>query len=41
LPIAALLKKLYAANLSNLTPYSSYVFVNYYHPPLLQRMEAI
>jgi STE24 endopeptidase len=35
------LKKLSAANLSNLTPHPFYVFLNYSHPPLLQRIEAI
>ena len=35
------LKKLYASNLSNLAPHPFYVFLNYSHPPLLQRMRAI
>jgi len=35
------LKKLSATNLSNLTPHPFYVFLNYSHPPLLQRIEAI
>lgn len=35
------LKKLSANNLSNLTPHPFYVFLNYSHPPLLQRMHAI
>ena len=35
------LKKLSANNLSNLTPHPFYVFLNYSHPPLLQRMQAI
>jgi STE24 endopeptidase len=35
------LKKLSAANLSNLTPHPFYVFLNYSHPPLLQRIESI
>jgi len=35
------LKKLHACNLSNLLPHSFYVFLNYSHPPLLQRIRAI
>ncbi|MFC2014801.1 M48 family metallopeptidase [Chloroflexota bacterium] len=35
------LKKLNAENLSNLTPHPFYVFLNYSHPPLLQRLQAI
>ena len=35
------LKKLTATNLSNLTPHPFYVFLNYSHPPLLQRIQAI
>ena len=35
------LKKLSTANLSNLRPHPFYVFLNYSHPPLLQRIEAI
>ena len=35
------LKKLHAGNLSNLMPHPFYVFINYSHPPLLQRMRAI
>jgi STE24 endopeptidase len=35
------LKKLYADNLSNLMPHPFYVFLNYSHPPLLQRIRAI
>ncbi|MDN5200495.1 M48 family metallopeptidase [Fulvivirgaceae bacterium BMA10] len=35
------LKKLSVNNLSNLLPHSLYVFFNYSHPPLLQRLEAI
>jgi len=35
------LKKLAGNNLSNLTPHPFYVFVNYSHPPLLQRVEAL
>jgi len=35
------LKKLSATNLSNLTPHPFYVFLNYSHPPLMQRIQAI
>ncbi len=35
------LRKLSSANLSNLTPHPFYVFLNYSHPPLLQRILAI
>jgi STE24 endopeptidase len=35
------LKKLSAKNLSNLTPHPFYVFMNYSHPALLQRLQAI
>ncbi len=35
------LRKLHATNLSNLTPHPFYVFLNYSHPPLLQRLQAI
>jgi len=35
------LKKLYADNLSNLIPHPFYVFLNYSHPTLLQRVQAI
>ncbi|MFH1031683.1 MAG: M48 family metallopeptidase [Chloroflexota bacterium] len=35
------LKKLIATNLSNLTPHPFYVFLNYSHPPLMQRVQAI
>jgi len=35
------LKKLSKDNLSNLTPHSFYVFLNYSHPPVLQRIRAI
>ncbi|MFH0769733.1 MAG: M48 family metallopeptidase [Chloroflexota bacterium] len=35
------LKKLSAKNLSNLTPHPFYVFLNYSHPPLLKRVQAI
>jgi STE24 endopeptidase len=35
------LKKLSIHNLSNLTPHPLYVFINYSHPPVLKRIEAI
>ena len=35
------LKKLSADNLSNLTPHPFYVFLNYSHPPLINRIKAI
>ncbi|MCG8620046.1 MAG: M48 family metallopeptidase [Desulfobacterales bacterium] len=35
------LKKLSAQNLSNLTPHPFYVFLNYSHPPTLERMYAL
>jgi STE24 endopeptidase len=35
------LKKLSVHNLSNLTPHPVNVFVNYSHPPILQRIRAI
>jgi len=35
------LKRLSATNLSNLAPHPLYVFLNYSHPPLLQRVQAI
>jgi len=35
------LKKLSKDNLSNLTPHPWYVFLNYSHPPVLQRIEAL
>ncbi|HXY74010.1 MAG TPA: M48 family metallopeptidase, partial [Dehalococcoidales bacterium] len=35
------LKKLSTTNLSNLSPHPFYVFLNYSHPPLLQRLQAI
>lgn len=35
------LKKLSANNLSNLRPHPLYVFINYSHPPLLERLRAI
>ncbi|MFC1950653.1 M48 family metallopeptidase [Chloroflexota bacterium] len=35
------LKKLAATNLTNLTPHSLYIFLNYSHPPLMQRLQAV
>jgi len=35
------LKKLTAKNLSNLTPHPWYVFFNYSHPTLYQRIKAL
>ena len=35
------LKKLARDNLSNLTPHPFYVFLNYSHPPVLERIQAI
>jgi STE24 endopeptidase len=35
------LKKLSQKNLSNLTPHPLYVFFNYSHPPLLQRLNHL
>ena len=40
-PLMQALKKLSVDNLSNLTPHPFYVFLNYSHPPLLQRLKAI
>ncbi len=40
-PMVAGLKKLSKDNLSNLTPHPFYVFLNYSHPPALERIEAI
>lgn len=39
--LASGLKKLSVDNLSNLYPHPAYVFVNYSHPPLLKRLEAL
>jgi STE24 endopeptidase len=39
--MADALKKLSATNLSNLTPHPFYVFLNYSHPPLMERIKAI
>lgn len=40
-PMIEALKKLSKDNLSNLTPHPFYVFLNYSHPPVLQRIKAI
>lgn len=40
-PLASALKKLSVKNLSNLTPHPAYVFFNYSHPPLLQRLDHL
>ncbi|WP_138430839.1 M48 family metallopeptidase [Fodinibius saliphilus] len=40
-PMVAALKKLSKDNLSNLTPHSFYVFLNYSHPPVLERIKTI
>ncbi len=39
--MADALKKLAAGNLSNLTPHPFYVFLNYSHPPVVERVRAI
>jgi len=39
--LGSALKKLSVNNLSNLTPHPAYVFFNYSHPPLLQRLRAM
>ncbi len=39
--LASALKKLSTKNLSNLTPHPLRVFLDYSHPPLLQRLRAI
>ncbi|MDZ7772853.1 MAG: M48 family metallopeptidase [Balneolaceae bacterium] len=40
-PMISALKKLSRDNLSNLTPHPFYVFINYSHPPVLQRIRAL
>jgi STE24 endopeptidase len=40
-PLINALKKLSKNNLSNLTPHPWYVFVNYSHPPLYQRIKNL
>jgi STE24 endopeptidase len=39
--LASALKKLSVKNLSNLTPHPRYVFFNYSHPPLLERLKHL
>ena len=39
--LAEALKKLSAHNLSNLTPHPLYVFLNYSHPPVLERIHRL
>jgi len=40
-PLISALKKLSAHNLSNLTPHPFYVFLNYSHPPVMERINAL
>ncbi|MFT7236483.1 MAG: STE24 endopeptidase [Cyclobacteriaceae bacterium] len=40
-PLIDALKKLSTDHLSNLTPHPAYVFFNYSHPPLIQRVKAM
>jgi len=39
--LVSALKKLSVQNLSNLTPHPLYVFLNYSHPPILQRIQRL
>jgi STE24 endopeptidase len=39
--LASGLKKMSVKNLSNLTPHPLYIFFNYSHPTLLQRIEKL
>jgi STE24 endopeptidase len=39
--MVAALKKLSVHNLTNLMPHPLYVFLNYSHPPVLQRISAL
>ena len=39
--LSTALKKLSVENLSNLVPHPFYVFLNYSHPPLLNRLRAL
>jgi STE24 endopeptidase len=40
-PLASALKKMAKENLSNLTPHCLYVWFNYSHPPLLERVQLL
>jgi STE24 endopeptidase len=40
-PLSSALKKMAKENLSNLRPHPLYVFFNYSHPPLLERIEYL
>ncbi len=40
-PLISALKKLSSDNLSNLTPNKWFVFFNYSHPPLYERLRAL
>lgn len=40
-PLAEALKTLSVKSLSNINPHPWYVFVNYSHPPLLERLERL
>ena len=40
-PMINALKKLSLHNLSNLRPHPLYVFLNYSHPPVLERIQAL
>lgn len=40
-PLISALKKLSVHNLSNLTPHPFYVFLNYSHPPVLERINTL
>ncbi|MBU1340370.1 MAG: M48 family metalloprotease, partial [Proteobacteria bacterium] len=40
-PLINALKKLSASNLSNLNPHPFFVFLNYSHPPILERINTL
>jgi STE24 endopeptidase len=40
-PLITALKKLSVDNLSNLTPHPAKVFLEYSHPPVLERIESL